>query len=360
MKVHKLMKKDFKQFVEILQDIGTICAPVQTGKNEGNATYTFKENPNIEEIDLDYNRTIIPPKLFVNPPVQRMYEFKGGEFVDLSETCETEKRVLLGVHPCDLHGLRIVSSFYEQPFNDAYVESQRKNTVIIGVSCMPDEFCFCNGTNTAVARNTDYDLFMTDLKDYFLIWVGSSVGDDIRVAASKLLEHEVTPKDMQEFSKWNKTREESFTRKGPFAVLSDLMLLHYENPAVWEPFSERCFGCGSCTMVCPTCTCYDANDVIGLEQGSGHRERQWDSCMFPSFSLVAGEHDFRPTRADRLKLWYTHKLRAFVGNNNLPACVGCGRCIVTCPVDINVPSVAQALLAGNAPEMQLRHKGGRS
>jgi heterodisulfide reductase subunit C len=59
--------------------------------------------------------------------------------------------------------------------------------------------------------------------------------------------------------------------------------------------------------------------------------------------MVAGEHNFRESRAERLKLRFTHKLQAFVGQYGKPACVGCGRCIATCPVDIDIATVVKRL-----------------
>jgi len=58
---------------------------------------------------------------------------------------------------------------------------------------------------------------------------------------------------------------------------------------------------------------------------------------------VAGGHNFREARAERLKLYYTHKLKAFITEYGKPSCVGCGRCIDTCPVNINVAEVIRAL-----------------
>ena len=75
----------------------------------------------------------------------------------------------------------------------------------------------------------------------------------------------------------------------------------------------------------------------------GVRERMMDSCTLPYYSMVAGDHDFRPNRTNRLKLYYTHKLKEYIGKWGQPSCVGCGRCIAFCPVDINVLSVSNAL-----------------
>ena len=104
-------------------------------------------------------------------------------------------------------------------------------------------------------------------------------------------------------------------------------------------------------MVCPTCNCYNVSDVFDVtNETTGRRERTWDSCMFADYSLVAGGHNFRESRADRLKLWYTHKLKTFGSEYGRPGCIGCGRCVDTCPVDINVVTVSQALISGEVPK----------
>ncbi len=60
-----------------------------------------------------------------------------------------------------------------------------------------------------------------------------------------------------------------------------------------------------------------------------------------SYALVAGGHNFREKRADRVKNRYYHKQEAFVREFGMPSCVGCGRCIENCPTGINVVEVFQ-------------------
>ena len=40
--------------------------------------------------------------------------------------------------------------------------------------------------------------------------------------------------------------------------------------------------------------------------------RCWDACTLENYSGVAGGENFREKRANRLKLWYTHKLQAYI------------------------------------------------
>ena len=124
--------------------------------------------------------------------------------------------------------------------------------------------------------------------------------------------------------------------------MPDLMELKFRDP-LWEKLGNACLACGSCTMVCPTCNCYNILDSPLLNKDSSDIIRCWDACTLENYSEVAGGENFREKRSDRLKLWYTHKLQAFISKYGKPACVGCGRCLVTCPVDINVKTVADAL-----------------
>jgi len=58
-------------------------------------------------------------------------------------------------------------------------------------------------------------------------------------------------------------------------------------------------------------------------------------------------------------LWYTHKLKSFTDAYKKYSCVGCGRCVITCPVDINVLSVVEALLTGKVDKDSLLTEKGK-
>jgi sulfhydrogenase subunit beta (sulfur reductase) len=75
-------------------------------------------------------------------------------------------------------------------------------------------------------------------------------------------------------------------------------------------------------------------DKVGLSLTDGYRERFWDSCQLDEFALVAGGHDFRPSRAARQRHRFFRKGKYQTDAYGLLGCVGCGRCGRACLVEI--------------------------
>ena len=112
------------------------------------------------------------------------------------------------------------------------------------------------------------------------------------------------------------------------------------NSPMWEELGRKCFSCGSCTMVCPTCVCFDVIDRNEIDQKTGERYRRWDSCMFDGFAEVATGENFRPTGTERLRHRLHRKGKYMLERWGQLGCVGCGRCIHACLVDIASPVYA--------------------
>ncbi len=111
----------------------------------------------------------------------------------------------------------------------------------------------------------------------------------------------------------------------------------YNHP-VWEEMAKSCFSCGSCNLVCPTCYCFDVRDEVNWNLSTGERIRVWDGCMLADFAIVAGNLNFRKSRADRYRHRYYRKGKYVppkIGGSI--ACVGCGRCITACVAKIANP-----------------------
>jgi sulfhydrogenase subunit beta (sulfur reductase) len=341
MKIIKLPKKNLVFFLEGLSKESELWAPVKKYEDK----HIFQSIEDFDQIDLDYTRTLLPPKKLLFPPSFRLYEALPKKF--LEDFSHVSRKILFGVHPCDIHGLLIMEQFFRQAYEDPYFFEARKNMTIIGHSCWPDEHCLCRSTHTHIVEE-GYDLFFTDLGKNYLVWIGSSHGDDLLRIKPDLFDEKVSDKDIQRFMRWREERDEAFQSEIQFVSMPDLMELKFGDP-LWETMGQACLACGSCTSVCPTCNCYNVHDNPRLGEDAADVIRCWDACTLENYSAVAGGENFREQRADRLKLWYTHKLQAFISKYGKPACVGCGRCAVTCPVEINVKTVALSLL-GETPD----------
>jgi sulfhydrogenase subunit beta (sulfur reductase) len=335
MRIVKLQKKKLFPFLDAISEKSELWAPVK--KNGDN--HVFKEIEDFSQIDLDYTRTILPPKKILLPPSINMFKAKKEGYKE--DFSHVSKKILFGVHTCDIHGLLIMDRFYNYIYEDPYYWKARENILILGHSCWPDENCLCKSTNTHVVEE-GYDLFFTALEDSYIVWIGSSKGDDLIRLRPKLFDENITHKDIQSFIHWREKRDKAFQTEIDFSAMPDLMELKY-NDFLWEKLGNACLGCGSCSNICPTCNCYNVLDKPALGEDFSEIRRCWDACTLENYSEVAGGENFRENRANRLKLWYTHKLQAYISKYGKPACVGCGRCIVTCPVDINVKTVAKAL-----------------
>ena len=330
MRIVKLQKKDKDKLFYVFQNFGEVWAPVKKGDS-----YAYQKIDSCDNMCENPLRTIIPVKKFLMEPEFCMFKFNKQKFEKTDEV--PTKKVIMSVHPCDINAVNILDEFYSGEYPDPFYQQRRENLIIIGKSCIPDEHCFCNKSKTDTALK-GYDLFLTDLGDYLLIWVGSSKGDDIIRQCGDVISENITDEDTKDYLAFREKRNASFTNDVNLDGIPDLMELR-NDAKFWDELGEKCLSCGQCTMVCPTCTCFNTIDELEIGKEEGKRERYWDSCMFREYSLVAGGHNFREARSDRLRLWYTHKLKAFIGKFGSPSCVGCGRCIETCPVDINVPTV---------------------
>lgn len=330
----KLAKTEFPKFFEGLGNLGKVYGPV----NIEGSTYEFREVQSPEEMDLKYTRTMIPPKKFFLGTKETMYTFDEEKAVYTPAIGKQEKTVIFGIHACDIHALKILDKVYMDELMDLFYTMKRRNTILIGISCHPDEYCFCKSVGTSYATD-GFDLFFHELSDGYFVRVGSEKGHQI-IEANKPLFIDADEKDVEEFKMNEKKRLEEFNLELNVLGLQDMLDLAYESP-VWQETADECFGCGTCNLTCPTCRCYDVVDYVGLDLKTGERVRRWDSCMLRKHGLVAGGLNFRPTRTERLRNRFNCKGSLTEGMLN---CVGCGRCTVYCPAEINFVEVMKKVI----------------
>jgi formate hydrogenlyase subunit 6/NADH:ubiquinone oxidoreductase subunit I len=126
-------------------------------------------------------------------------------------------------------------------------------------------------------------------------------------------------------------------------VLSrDLMELY--EAGHWSRVQESCLNCGTCTYCCPTCHCFDIQDETQGE--AGRRVRNWDTCMSWLFTMHGTGHNPRGSKLDRVRQRFMHKFKYIPAKRGGEiGCVGCGRCVQLCPVNIDVRRVVNDMNA---------------
>ena len=332
MQILKLDKKNLNEFIFSLNDFGEVHAPVKKGDKQ----FVFSKLTDFSRIELEYTRTILPPKKYFHPPTDALFKFSQEEgYQSLTEELE-KKYVVFGLHSCDICALKILDLIFAGEFVDDRYFTRRKNVAIIGLDCIPDDKCFCRSMRADFVED-GFDLFLSDIGNSYLVRVGTGRGDDM-VRNNQNLFKEVNRKDIAEYKKRSDEKKNLFKVDIELSDLPEIMDLEYESK-MWEEIGKECLSCGSCSMVCPTCYCYDLFDEINLDANHGVRKRQWDSCLFNDYALVAGGHNFRAERSSRVKNRFFHKQRGFVAQYGRPSCVGCGRCIEACPAKIDIIEV---------------------
>lgn len=335
MKILKLPKEKLDFFASVVQQFGEVHAPV-----EQNGKYAFKPLSRWSEARLDYNRTILPPKKYFLPPKEPLFTYReGAGYVPV--TAGLDRRIVLfGVHACDIYALNILDQVFSGRYDDPYYQARRKKIAIIGIDCQPDENCFCRSMRADFVDH-GFDLFLSDIGGYYLTFVGTALGDDMVLATGPLFEP-VAKQDIDEYKRRSHNKHRAFQLDVEIRDLPEIFEMEYESE-IWDEIGNRCLSCGSCSMVCPTCYCYDVADQAELGSRNGTRLRSWDSCLFLTHALVAGGENFRESRPSRIKFRYYHKQRGFVAEYGRPSCVGCGRCIAACPVKIDIVEVINRL-----------------
>lgn len=330
-----LRTADFDKFFAVLQEMGIVYAPVKVS----DLSYAFKKVDSAHQIAFEALRTILPPKKFFYPQTETLLTYDSESVHECAP--KPEFQVIFGVHPCDLAGIGIMDTIFSSAPSDSHYLRRREASLIVGLSCMPDNHCFCQSMGTE-CPTTGYDVFLTDLGDDYFVEAITQAGVNV-LTSSRDFVRVANEDDLSRYKEFWNLRAEAFSNGFAPDNLRTVMNLEADNK-VWDELGKRCLSCGNCTPVCPTCYCFDLIDVASLHDGSGERRREWDSCQFVGFAKVGGDFNFRATPTERLKFWYRHKLHGFDDPYGYKTCVGCGRCTVSCPAGIDdIVSVVKVL-----------------
>ena len=255
----------------------------------------------------------------------------------------------IGMRACEIAALDVQRRVFMRPeAPDPTYAANTQDMFVVAVSCgSPAATCFCVSAGTGPEASGGYDIRLTEVNStpnspdhYFVANAGTQAGADV------LAQLACKPASDSETGAATQIVQAAATAIGQGVKLDDvheLLARNRENPR-WDDVAARCLSCGNCTMSCPTCFCSDVVDENPIGDDGVVRARVWASCFGVSYSQMHGGNA-RTSTSSRYRQWLTHKMSTWVDQFDVSGCVGCGRCITTCPVGIDIRTELEAIRA---------------
>lgn len=267
------------------------------------------------------------------PPTERLFTIqKTGQEIRLEETFPDWETVVFGVRPCDARGVKLLDAlFLDTNPIDSFYARRRRNTTLIGLACTEMRpTCFCTSVGGAPDNARDMDIMLYETDGGYIAEAVTEKGRFL-IPGGEWKVTTITP------------QQTTFNKQ--FLVPEKREWPKHFNDAYWNKISERCLSCRACAYVCPTCRCFAIRDEM-IRPGEFERIRCWDSCAGENYRRVAGGHQPRAEKSERLRNRFYCKFFYYseqYGLGAASACTGCGRCIEVCPAGVDITEVLMDL-----------------
>lgn len=320
-------------FINHLTKQAQVIAPHRKGEN----SYSYERVENAEQVIFDYPRTIQPLKKYFLPPRETLLNFNLSDNTYATEKRTIEKRIFFGIHAYELQGLKRLDYSFSRGAPESNYLSRRENALFIGISYKPDDYHFSKSVGISIEETDGFCLYFEPIENGYLVFEVTDEGHDLLSDFGKgalvdaPLNFNMTRKEFKNKIKYHHNR------------LPQIFELLYNSP-VWDKVAEKCVGCGTCNLLCPTCYCFDIRDEITLALTEGKRVRFWDSCMLNEFAQVAGNENFREKISHRTRHRLHRKFKYLTDQSGELHCVGCGRCSKYCPAGISITDIINNLI----------------
>lgn len=315
-------KSNLQQMLETIASQMSVMAPVS---RDGIVKFFLWSKG--DEVNLEKN-ALIPPKNLLLPQSEKMYKYKTDKLTATVEEVPPlgKKQVIFGIRPCDAQSIHLLDMvFLTKGYEDSYYKDKRENSILVALACnAPEPTCFCQPMGIDPCRAENADVMMYDLGDRLAFEAQSEKGRELLELGSGQLQDDPVELPVQDYQFQLQVKLDGVTEK---------LQQMFEHP-MWAEVCRKCIGCGTCTYLCPTCYCFDINSKNRGQEG--FKFRCWDSCMFSEYTRMAGGHNPRPSKKERMRNRFLHKLQYFPERYHEVACVGCGRCLQKCPVNVDI------------------------
>jgi ferredoxin len=333
-------KKNWAEGLTAAADVYRLFGPVREKDY-----HQFKALDKGDIPDLDMVNTRLSPKALLFPQSEAMLEYSLDESRDDHHIMkEVQKdyspRAVVGIRPCDARATQLVKLNFDTPdVKDPYWLKAFEATTFIGVACdAPLSTCFCTTAGCGPYHEEGLDMLVMDRGESYLAKILTDKGQAFADAAGWTEASD----DAAAFEAGRQAAEKRIVSRVETDNLAGTDLLALHGAPFWDDVAFACLNCGTCTFSCPTCWCFDIQDEV--HGTSGVRTKNWDSCMFPIFTVHTTGHNPRDTKTQRVRQRFMHKLKYFVDKYETGImCVGCGRCIRQCPVNIDIRRVCEQM-----------------
>jgi ferredoxin len=343
MKIYAISKDSWSDGLKRLKEYYRLFAPVKEAE-----FHNFRELAKGQLLDLNCLNTRLSPKSIIYPQSETMFEYSLDEsHEDHHIMKEVDKdyspKAVIGIRPCDAKAFLLVRLNFDTPeYKDPYWINAAETTTLVGLACdYPCRSCFCTTAGCGPYHEEGLDILLVDGEDHYLAKVLTDKGEKLLASAGWDVAAE-TEGAASQIEKGKQVAEAKISARVNTERLKQADTNELYKAPFWEDVSFSCINCGTCTFACPTCWCFDIQDEN--HGNSGLRMRNWDSCMFPLFTMHGTGHNPRGTKLHRVRQRFMHKLKYYLDKYDVGIqCVGCGRCIRSCPVNIDIRRVCELM-----------------
>lgn len=323
---------DFGSFVNALISNIRVIGPIAKRRK-----FVFGEVGSAEDLRLDYDVTILPPKKVFFPPKQEIVHFEENAVQGCIDPVDT---VLFGVHPYDVRGIDMTDFLMRERVEDWNYLAQREATTVVASNVQAVASRAFWASMMISNEPKGHDAFLTKLDNGYVL-------ETLTPAGEALVAHgafrEATADEISAAAAVNADMLGQCQEQLPYSAeeIARTIRDSFSNEDLWDELALDCFSCGSCNIVCPTCYCFDVRDTWNLDQQSGQRTRYWDACLTREFATITqaggAKENFREHHQMRFRHRFMRKGAYLNEKLGGPACTGCGRCSMACTADIADP-----------------------
>ena len=328
-------RASLNKFIKYVQNIYAMYAPVKDGEE-----LYVRQVYGHDEIDFSAKIPVNTFKHVLLPKRETLFDYKNGKLREAKMEYAPECAFLMSVMD-----LKAVGLFHQTFERDPYYQKKRQTTLLVGHATFEG-----SGFSGHLRERYEEDILEHIIFDIFLaksgknewkVFTGSEKG--------QMALEDFGEKDFEHIEFAGLIKEEGID---PELARRRKSIVEASQKA-WDHWGDVCTACGKCAVDCPTCYCFNVDDVQDTkEKGSGKRERSWTTCFYNDFSEVGGGEKFLKANSQRIQNWYAHKWVRTPKEFQIMGCVNCGRCDKVCPVGIKRADVFKWLNEHKDPKFK--------